>query len=119
MSDSETLSTELSNSPMTMSNRTLDVNTVAHFWTLKAFLPAMIKEKTGHVVRTYVCILVAAPLISHQVTISSVMGFVGAARVVDYVASKFALVGLHESLRYELDSVCVISKVPHGHTHIS
>lgn len=47
------------------------------------------------------------------------MGFVGAARVVDYAASKFALVGLHESLRYELDSVWVISKVPHGHIHIS
>jgi len=66
--------------------QTVDVNTLAHFWTLKAFLPGMIKEKAGHVV-----------------TVSSVMGFVGASRVADYVASKFALIGLHESLRYELD----------------
>lgn len=30
--------------------RTMSVNTLAHFWTLKAFLPEMIKQKTGHVV---------------------------------------------------------------------
>lgn len=34
----------------------------------------------------------------------------------DYVASKFALIGLHESLRYELDQVCEISK--HSNNHI-
>lgn len=36
---------------------------------------------------------------------SSVMGYGGAAKMSDYVASKFALVGLHESLRYELDKM--------------
>jgi len=30
--------------------RTFGVNTLAHFWTLKAFLPGMIKNKTGHIV---------------------------------------------------------------------
>lgn len=30
--------------------RTFAVNTLAHFWTLKAFLPQMIKERTGHIV---------------------------------------------------------------------
>eukprot|EP01084_Bolivina_argentea_P194812 334339_1 len=30
--------------------RTFDVNTLAHFWTLKAFLPSMIKHKSGHIV---------------------------------------------------------------------
>ena len=30
--------------------RTFNVNTLANFWTLKAFLPGMIKEKKGHVV---------------------------------------------------------------------
>jgi NAD(P)-dependent dehydrogenase (short-subunit alcohol dehydrogenase family) len=30
--------------------RTFDVNTLAHFWTLKAFLPEMIKKKSGHIV---------------------------------------------------------------------
>jgi len=68
--------------------QTMGTNVLAHFWTLKAFLPEMIKQKTGHIV-----------------TISSVLGFAGAARVVDYATSKFALRGLHESLRYELDSV--------------
>ncbi|KAJ8503171.1 hypothetical protein ONZ45_g11094 [Pleurotus djamor] len=66
--------------------QTFDVNTLAHFWTLKAFLPGMIEAKTGHIV-----------------TMSSVMGIVGSAQMSDYCASKAALTLLHESLRYELD----------------
>jgi len=66
--------------------QTFDVNTLAHFWTLKAFLPGMIKEKTGHII-----------------TVSSVMGIVGSAQMTDYCASKAATISLHESLRYELD----------------
>lgn len=31
--------------------RTFSVNTLAHYWTLKAFLPEMIKQKKGHIVR--------------------------------------------------------------------
>lgn len=31
--------------------RTFGVNTLAHFWTLKAFLPEMIKNKAGHIVQ--------------------------------------------------------------------
>lgn len=74
--------------------QTMGVNVLGHFWTLKAFLPEIIKQKTGHII-----------------TVSSVMGFGGAARVADYAASKFALVGLHESLRYELDKVYKAPKV--------
>jgi len=66
--------------------QTMNVNVLSHFWTLKAFLPAMIKAKVGHVI-----------------TMSSVMGLVGAAQMTDYCASKAALVSLNESLRYELD----------------
>jgi len=66
--------------------QTFEVNTLAHFWTLKAFLPEMIKQKTGHII-----------------TMASVMGLVGAAQMTDYNASKAALISLHESLRYELD----------------
>jgi len=66
--------------------QTFGVNTLAHFWTLKAFLPGMLKEKAGHIV-----------------TVSSVMGNAGSAQMTDYCASKAALVSLHESLRYELD----------------
>ncbi|RPD67000.1 retinal short-chain dehydrogenase/reductase [Lentinus tigrinus ALCF2SS1-7] len=68
--------------------QTFAVNTLAHFWTLKAFLPEMIKQKTGHIVN-----------------VSSVSGMVGMARLTDYGASKAALINLHESLRYELDHV--------------
>ncbi|THH12393.1 hypothetical protein EW145_g67 [Phellinidium pouzarii] len=66
--------------------QTFDVNVVSHFWTLKAFLPEMIKRKSGHIV-----------------TLSSVLGLVGVAQMSDYSASKAALVNLSESLRYELD----------------
>jgi len=66
--------------------QTFSVNTLAHFWTLKAFLPEMIKQNAGHIIN-----------------ISSVAGMVGMARMTDYNASKAALVSLHESLRYELD----------------
>jgi NAD(P)-dependent dehydrogenase (short-subunit alcohol dehydrogenase family) len=66
--------------------QTFDVNTLAHFWTLKAFLPEMLKQKSGHII-----------------TMSSIMGTVGAAQMTDYCASKAATVSLHESLRYELD----------------
>ncbi|QRV91577.1 short chain dehydrogenase [Ceratobasidium sp. AG-Ba] len=66
--------------------QTLDTNVASQFWTLKSFLPNMIKEKQGHII-----------------TVSSVMGLAGAAQMSDYCASKAALIGLHESLRYELD----------------
>lgn len=33
--------------------RTFGVNTLAHFWTLKAFLPGMIEQKTGHIVCSF------------------------------------------------------------------
>ncbi|KAK2466046.1 hypothetical protein APHAL10511_001688 [Amanita phalloides] len=67
-------------------NQTFGVNTLAHFWVLKAFLPGLLRKKAGHIV-----------------SIASVMGFVGAAQMTDYNASKAAIVSMHESLRYELD----------------
>jgi len=66
--------------------QTFDVNTLAHFWTLKAFLPEMIKKKSGHII-----------------TVASIGGLFGIAQMTDYNASKAANVSLHESLRYELD----------------
>jgi all-trans-retinol dehydrogenase (NAD+) len=65
--------------------RTFDVNTLALFWTTRAFLPAMIERGRGHVV-----------------TIASAAGIVGTSRLVDYCASKHAAVGFDESLRLEL-----------------
>ncbi|KAI0068718.1 retinal short-chain dehydrogenase/reductase [Artomyces pyxidatus] len=66
--------------------QTFEVNTLAHFWILKAFLPEMIKQKAGHII-----------------TMASVAGLVGMAQMTDYNASKAAIISLHESLRYELD----------------
>ena len=65
--------------------RTMAVNLMAHFWTLKAFLPDMVRRDQGHIV-----------------TIASAGGLVGANRLVDYCASKFAAVGLDDALRMEL-----------------
>jgi len=66
--------------------RTFDVNILAHFWTLKAFLPHMIERKMGHIVN-----------------VASLAGHSGTNKLVDYCASKFAAVGLDEALRVELN----------------
>ncbi|XP_011497529.1 PREDICTED: short-chain dehydrogenase/reductase family 16C member 6-like [Ceratosolen solmsi marchali] len=67
--------------------RTMDVNIMSHFWTVKAFLPAMLKENKGHIV-----------------SIASLAGHVGCTKLVDYTASKFAAVGFDEALRAELEA---------------
>jgi NAD(P)-dependent dehydrogenase (short-subunit alcohol dehydrogenase family) len=66
--------------------QTFGANTLSHFWILKAFLPSLLKNKSGHIV-----------------TMSSALGMTGVAQMADYCASKAAVIGLHESLRYELD----------------
>jgi all-trans-retinol dehydrogenase (NAD+) len=68
--------------------RTMDVNTTAHFWTAKAFLPEMIKENKGHLV-----------------TIASAAGTTGVRGLADYCASKFGAFGFNESLRIELKRI--------------
>ncbi|CAF3543427.1 unnamed protein product [Rotaria sordida] len=65
--------------------RTFDVNVIAHFWILKAFLPSMLEHNYGHIV-----------------TIASAAGLAGVSGLVDYCSSKFAAVGLHEALTHEL-----------------
>ena len=65
--------------------RTMDVNTMAHFWTVRAFLPDMIRASRGHIV-----------------TIASAGGIIGVSRMVDYCASKFAAFGFDEALRMEI-----------------
>lgn len=65
--------------------RTFGVNTLAHYWTTRAFLPAMVDRNHGHVV-----------------TVASAAGWIGVARQTDYAASKWAAVGFDESLRQEL-----------------
>jgi all-trans-retinol dehydrogenase (NAD+) len=63
----------------------MSINAMAHFWTAKAFLPAMIERDEGHVV-----------------TISSAAGIIGVTGLADYSASKFAAFGFAEALRMEL-----------------
>merc|ERR1719481_763062 len=65
--------------------RTFDVNIMAHFWTIKAFLPDMLDQKQGHLVN-----------------VASLAGHSGTNKLVDYCSSKFAAVGLDEALRVEL-----------------
>ncbi|XP_044513935.1 epidermal retinol dehydrogenase 2-like [Gracilinanus agilis] len=65
--------------------KAFDVNTKAHFWTYKAFLPAMIANNHGHLV-----------------CISSSAGLVGIYKLSDYCASKFAALGFAESILSEL-----------------
>jgi all-trans-retinol dehydrogenase (NAD+) len=64
--------------------RTVAVNLLAHFWTMKAFLPGMVARKEGHVVN-----------------MASAGGLLGVPYISDYCATKFAVVGLTESLRQE------------------
>jgi len=65
--------------------KTMQVNVLSMFWTVKAFLPAMLERKSGHIV-----------------TIASAAGLIGVRGLTDYCASKFAAVGFDEALRMEL-----------------
>ncbi|XP_039312323.1 short-chain dehydrogenase/reductase family 16C member 6 [Solenopsis invicta] len=66
--------------------RTMDVNVMSHFWTVKAFLPIMLESNKGHIV-----------------SVASLAGQCGIPKLVDYCASKFAAMGFDEALRMELE----------------
>ncbi|KAG4432036.1 hypothetical protein IFR05_012475 [Cadophora sp. M221] len=66
---------------------TFEVNTMAHFWMTKEFLPAMIKKNHGHVV-----------------TIASMASYLVHAQNVDYSCSKASALAFHEGLASELRS---------------
>ncbi|KAM6918884.1 short chain dehydrogenase/reductase family 16C, member 5a [Xenentodon cancila] len=72
-------------SPDSLIEKTMEVNTMAHFWTYKAFLPAMMANNHGHLVN-----------------IASSAGLIGVSGLADYCASKFAAVGFAESVHLEL-----------------
>ncbi|NWT23494.1 RDHE2 dehydrogenase, partial [Cardinalis cardinalis] len=75
-------------SPDSLVEKTMEVNTMAHFWTYKAFLPAMIAANHGHLV-----------------SIASAAGLCGISQASDYCASKFAAVGFAESIDMEMRSL--------------
>ncbi|NXG36038.1 RDHE2 dehydrogenase, partial [Dromaius novaehollandiae] len=72
-------------SPDSLVEKTMEVNTMAHFWTYKAFLPAMMASNHGHLV-----------------SIASSAGLIGVNRLADYCASKFAAIGFAESISLEM-----------------
>ncbi|KAF2766498.1 NAD(P)-binding protein [Teratosphaeria nubilosa] len=74
--------------------RTLHINLLSHFHTLRAFLPGMLTSPNGGTI----------------VTIASVLGKLGASHLSDYTASKAGLIAMHASLRAELTS----PKAPNG-----
>ncbi|GAB1313139.1 hypothetical protein MFIFM68171_03349 [Madurella fahalii] len=66
--------------------KSISTNLLSHFYTLKTFIPAMARSETGGTI----------------VTISSVIGTVGAAQLTDYAAAKAGISALHRSLAAEL-----------------
>ncbi|XP_021946539.1 estradiol 17-beta-dehydrogenase 11 [Folsomia candida] len=68
--------------------KTIQVNLISHFWTLRAFLPSMIANNHGHIVTT-----------------ASLGSFFGHKSCVPYFAAKFAIRGYVESLQDELNSM--------------
>ncbi|XP_048866341.1 short chain dehydrogenase/reductase family 16C, member 5a isoform X1 [Brienomyrus brachyistius] len=71
--------------PDSLIEKTMEVNTMAHFWTYKAFLPAMMANNHGHLV-----------------SIASSAGMIGVNGLADYCASKFAAIGFAESVALEM-----------------
>lgn len=65
--------------------RTFQVNTLAVIRTIRAFLPAMREQGSGHIV-----------------SVASAAGYLGAPKLSDYAASKAAVIGFDDVLRLEL-----------------
>ncbi|CAN7998932.1 unnamed protein product [Ixodes hexagonus] len=68
-----------------MVTKTFQINALAHYWVVKAFLPEMQAANHGHIV-----------------SIASLAGLGGVCRLTDYCGSKFAAVGFQEALAMEL-----------------
>lgn len=66
-------------------DKTIQVNLLSSFYTIKTFLPDMIELHRGYIV-----------------TIASVLGYMSPAKLSAYGASKSGLISLHESLTYEI-----------------
>jgi len=76
--------------------RTIQVNSLALFWTTKAFLPHMIKEKKGYIVN-----------------VASTAGVFCANGLVDYCASKAAAIAFSRTLRLELHQLNKLDEMIH------
>ncbi|KRZ06701.1 17-beta-hydroxysteroid dehydrogenase 13, partial [Trichinella zimbabwensis] len=65
--------------------RTIDINLLGYFWTIRAFYPYILERGSGHIV-----------------AISSLAGYFGNSYASAYCASKFGVRGLMESLQWEI-----------------
>lgn len=65
--------------------KVFEVNTLAHWWTVREFLPAMVKHNHGHIV-----------------TIASAASFLGLGEMADYSCSKASALSFHEGLTQEI-----------------
>ncbi|CAH1773636.1 unnamed protein product [Owenia fusiformis] len=68
--------------------RIWNVNCLAHFWTVRAFLPKMIENNHGHIL-----------------TLASASAISGTAFLVDYSATKWAVDGFTDALDEEIDKL--------------
>lgn len=75
-------------------DRTFRINLLSHFYTIKAFLPGMIRAGHGTIV-----------------TMSSVLGQIGAGSLTDYAASKAGITAMHKSLAAELKATPEIKTI--------
>lgn len=67
---------------------TIDVDLKGVMWCMKAFLPHMIEQNSGHIIN-----------------IASLAGYVGVPRMPAYSAAKWGVIGLTESIRLETNRV--------------
>jgi len=78
--------------------RNFRINLLSHFHMLKAYLPPMLERPGGGTI----------------VTISSVLGHLGASHLSDYTAAKAGLIAMHASLRAEISSLAASKEPPPG-----
>ncbi|PKY03722.1 putative short-chain dehydrogenases/reductase [Aspergillus campestris IBT 28561] len=74
--------------------RTMEVNTLSHFWTVKEFLPRMVEKDHGHII-----------------TVASLASFVSFVDCVDYSCSKASALAFHEGLTQEIRHIYGSKKV--------
>ncbi|KAI5204434.1 NAD(P)-binding protein [Aureobasidium subglaciale] len=77
-------------------SRCFAINTLSHFHTTRTFLPSMLTSPLGGTI----------------VTVSSVLGHLGASHLTDYTASKAALLAFHTSLRAEISQLSSSPQYP-------
>jgi short-subunit dehydrogenase len=64
------------------------INIISHFWTVKEFLPSMIRKNKGHIVG-----------------LASMASFVAPPGIVDYAATKAAVMAFHEGREWLCDAL--------------